>query len=120
MTRKKDRCADCGDALSYRKGVTVRSPLDMTLICSECGYARTDAMKERTTMNIDITIKNLSPAEALRLIEREADEVICLDTPAILYAIGYHFRDFSQVSDDDVVVTLREARRAHVPANPSL
>jgi predicted phosphoribosyltransferase len=57
--------------------------------------------------------------EALRLIDREADEVVCLETPAILYAIGYHFRDFSQVSDDEVVATLREARGPRVPASPS-
>ena len=53
----------------------------------------------------------VASAEALRLIRREADEVICLDTPAMLYAISPYFRDFSQVSDDDVVATLQEARR---------
>jgi putative phosphoribosyl transferase len=54
--------------------------------------------------------------EALRLIRRQADEVACLETPELLYAIGYHFRDFSQVSDDDVVETLREARRPRMSA----
>jgi predicted phosphoribosyltransferase len=52
----------------------------------------------------------VASAEALRLIRRETDEVVCLETPAILYAIGYHFRDFSQVTDEEVVATLREAR----------
>jgi predicted phosphoribosyltransferase len=47
----------------------------------------------------------------LGLIRREADEVVCLEAPAQLYAIGYHFRDFSQVSDEDVVAALRSARR---------
>jgi predicted phosphoribosyltransferase len=58
-----------------------------------------------------IAATGVASAEALRLIAREADEVVCLEIPAILYAIGYHFRDFSQVSDEDVVATLREARR---------
>ena len=55
----------------------------------------------------------------LRLIRREADEVVCLETPSVLYAIGYHFRDFSQVSDEEVVATLREARRPHASAGAS-
>ena len=65
-----------------------------------------------------IAAAGVAAPEALRLIGHETDEVVCLETPAILYAIGYHFRDFSQVSDDDVVATLREARRPRAPAGP--
>jgi predicted phosphoribosyltransferase len=61
-----------------------------------------------------VAATGVASAEALRLIRREADEVVCLETPEVLYAIGYHFRDFSQVSDEDVVATLREARQPHV------
>jgi len=61
----------------------------------------------------------VASAQALRLIGPEADEVVCLETPAILYAIGSHFRDFSQVSDAEVVATLREARRRRVSADAS-
>ena len=49
--------------------------------------------------------------DALRVVRKEADEIVCLETPAMLYAIGEYFRDFSQVSDEEVVATLREARR---------
>jgi predicted phosphoribosyltransferase len=66
-----------------------------------------------------IAATGVASAEALRLIRQEADEVICLETPAILYAIGYHFRDFSQVSDEEVVATLREAKRARVVTGPN-
>ena len=61
-----------------------------------------------------IAATGVASAEALRLIGQEADEVVCLETPVILYAIGHHFRDFSQVSDEDVVATLREVRGPHV------
>ncbi len=54
----------------------------------------------------------VAPADTLGLIRREADEVVCLDTPAVLYAIGSHFRDFSQVSDEDVTAILKETARA--------
>lgn len=52
----------------------------------------------------------------LETLRRRRDEVVCLETPEILYAIGSHFRDFSQVSDDEVVSTLESARRPRVLA----
>jgi putative phosphoribosyl transferase len=55
----------------------------------------------------------VAPPEAVHRISQEADEVICLETPPVLYAIGYHFRDFSPVSDDDVIAVLRDTRAAH-------
>ncbi len=66
-----------------------------------------------------IAATGVASAQALRLIRHEADEVVCLETPGILFAIGYHFRDFSQVSDDEVIATLREARRPRVAAGTS-
>lgn len=69
-----------------------------------------------------IAAVGVASAEAKRLIASEADEVVCLETPPLLAAIGYHFRDFSQVTDDEVVATLHEARLARkpvgVPADP--
>ncbi len=56
----------------------------------------------------------VAPAETLRVIAREADEVVCVEVPDILYAIGAHFGDFSQVSDDEVVAVLQQARKAPV------
>ena len=53
----------------------------------------------------------VASAQALRLIRREADEVVCLETPDMLFAIGMHVRDFAQVSDEEVLATLRQARR---------
>lgn len=63
----------------------------------------------------------VASSDTLQRIRREADEAVCLETPAVLYAIGYHFRDFSQVSDEDVLATLREGRRvkATTAASPS-
>jgi len=61
----------------------------------------------------------VASSEALRLIGRDADEVVCLETPEPLYAIGYHFRDFAQVSDAEVVATLEEARRMRTTGGPA-
>lgn len=47
-----------------------------------------------------------APESAMRLRD-EADEVVCLRTPALLYGVGQWYRDFSQVSDDEVVAALQ-------------
>jgi predicted phosphoribosyltransferase len=66
-----------------------------------------------------IAATGVASAEALRLIRQEADEVVCLETPAIMYAIGYHFRDFAQVSDEEVVGILLGAGRPRVSTGKS-
>jgi predicted phosphoribosyltransferase len=68
------------------------------------------AVRARHPAKLIVATAVASP-DTLRRIQSEADEVVCLDTPAMLFAIGYHFRDFSQVTDQEVVATLREARR---------
>ena len=53
----------------------------------------------------------VAPPDALRRIEAEADAVYCLLTPAAFYAVGQHFSDFRQVSDEEVIELLRLASR---------
>jgi putative phosphoribosyl transferase len=60
----------------------------------------------------------VAASDALRLIADEADRIVCLETPPLLYAIGAHFRDFSQVSDQEVVALLTDARRQSTDPAP--
>ena len=48
-------------------------------------------------------------AEALR---SEVDDLVCLKTPPELWAIGYWYEDFEQVSDEEVVQLLERSRGA--------
>ena len=59
-----------------------------------------------------VAATGVAAARTVDLIAREADEVVCADIPPMLYAIGEHFRNFEQVSDDEVIATLRSARAA--------
>lgn len=43
-------------------------------------------------------------------IRGEADDVVCLESPDNLDAIGFWYRDFSQVTDEEVLDILRRAR----------
>jgi predicted phosphoribosyltransferase len=54
----------------------------------------------------------VAPPQTLARIQAEADDVICLATPADFYAVGQFFDDFSEVTDDMVVTALSRAARA--------
>jgi putative phosphoribosyl transferase len=61
----------------------------------------------------------VAPAGTLRLMADVADEVVCLDTPAGLWSVGWWYEDFRPVSDCDVIDLLDRAaagRQADDPA----
>ncbi len=52
----------------------------------------------------------LAPADSLADLADDCDEVVCLATPEPFYAVGAHYRDFTQTEDDEVIRLLAEAR----------
>ena len=52
-------------------------------------------------------------AETCAVLGREADEVVCAETPSPFRAVGLWYRDFPQTTDDEVRTLLEEARREH-------
>jgi putative phosphoribosyl transferase len=59
----------------------------------------------------------VAPPEAVARLANEADEVVCLSTPATFHAVGQFYEDFRQVEDDEVLRLL--AGRAGVPHEES-
>jgi putative phosphoribosyl transferase len=55
--------------------------------------------------------------DSLRSLAADADDVICLQTPARFSAVGEWYLDFSQTTDDEVTRLLEEA--AHAPGGAS-
>jgi putative phosphoribosyl transferase len=51
----------------------------------------------------------VGPPDTCRELEEEADETICLSTPAFFQAVGQYYEDFSQTSDEDVRELLSSA-----------
>lgn len=51
----------------------------------------------------------VAPADAVAALRDEVDEVVCLAVPEPFVAIGLHYLDFHQVSDDEVVRLLADA-----------
>jgi putative phosphoribosyl transferase len=50
--------------------------------------------------------------EAVERLTAMADDVVCLEIPRPFYAVGQHYRDFSQVSDSEVIEILRAHPRS--------
>jgi putative phosphoribosyl transferase len=60
----------------------------------------------------------VAPADTLRELAAECDDIVCLATPEPFYAVGPHYRDFRQTEDEEVVRLLAEARQWS-PAEPA-
>ena len=49
----------------------------------------------------------VAPPDTITKLRGEVDALICLETPELFGAIGYFYRDFRQVSDQEVVAILK-------------
>ena len=57
----------------------------------------------------------VAPADTLRELAAECDDIACLATPEPFYAVGPHYQDFRQTDDSEVVRLLAEARLSSSP-----
>jgi len=48
----------------------------------------------------------VAPTDSLAELKQEADEVVCLEDHEMFGAIGFYYRDFRQVSDEEVIEIL--------------
>jgi putative phosphoribosyl transferase len=53
----------------------------------------------------------VAPADSLSQLILDCDDLVCLVTPEPFYAVGAHYRDFTQTDDEEVIRLLVEARR---------
>ncbi|MFC3119021.1 phosphoribosyltransferase [Jhaorihella thermophila] len=113
--RIKDLRAEIEDRrMRYLAG---RAPVDVagrTAILVDDGIATgatmrvaVNALRRRGPAAIWVAVP-VAPADTVAVLEREADRVICLETPEPFYAVGAHYRRFEQVPDEDVVRIMSE------------
>jgi putative phosphoribosyl transferase len=48
----------------------------------------------------------VAPSDSLTELRREADDIMCLEDDSVFEAIGLYYRDFRQVSDEEVIEIL--------------
>ncbi len=68
------------------------------------------AVRRRNPAKLVLAVP-VAPTDTVESLRTEVDELVCILTPEPFYAIGAHYADFSQVSDEEVVRLLDEAER---------
>ena len=117
------------EEIERRRGIYCagRPPLDIkdrTAIVVDDGIATGATMRvalraarRRAPAHLVLAVP-IAPPETLADLGREADEAVCLDTPSMLGAIGFYYRDFHQMSDAEVTDMLARAPQPTAPAAP--
>lgn len=70
--------------------------------------AAVQAVQRGSPRRVLVAIPIGSP-EAVKRVSRDADDVICLDTPAPFIAVGGYYERFDQSSDEEVRLLLDKA-----------
>ena len=91
--------------------------VDDGLATGMTGLAAVRALRGRDAGRIVVAVP-VASSEAISLLGKEADEVVCLTTPHELLSVGPWYEDFSPVSDEEVLALLGEAG-ARVPPTSS-
>jgi putative phosphoribosyl transferase len=79
--------------------------------------AALQAIRNRKPKELVLAVP-VAPPDTITQLRREVDALICLETPELFGAIGYFYRDFRQVSDQEVVAILKRfpaKRPASIP-----
>lgn len=79
--------------------------------------AALQAIRNRKPKELVLAVP-VAPPDTIAKLRGEVDALICLETPKLFGAIGYFYRDFRQVSDQEVVAILERfpaKRPASIP-----
>jgi putative phosphoribosyl transferase len=60
----------------------------------------------------------VAPADVISRLRSECDRIVCLSTPTDFCAVGPHYADFGQTSDQQVLALLQEAQLWMRPVEP--
>jgi putative phosphoribosyl transferase len=66
-------------------------------------------LRRRGAKSITVAVP-VGPPDTIHELEKLADRVVCLHTPAMFYAIGQFYEEFSQATDEEVTELLRRSR----------
>jgi putative phosphoribosyl transferase len=100
----------------YRDGGTVDLQrvagilVDDGLATGSSMRAAVRALRSRNANEVVVAVP-VAPAESCRMLEREADRVVCTLKPEYFGAVGLYYERFGQTTDAEVVDLLERARR---------
>ncbi len=96
----------------YRRGRSGIDTTDRTVIVVDDGIATGATMRAALTALKLSALKHLVLAvpvaspHALDTLQSSVDELVCLHSPIHFFAVGAFYSDFSQTSDDEVIMLL--------------
>jgi putative phosphoribosyl transferase len=100
----------------YRQGMAPRELKGKDVIIVDDGIATGSTMKaallsvkNQRAKTVTVAIP-VGPPSTIEDLKRQADRVICLETPEYFQAIGQFYDDFSQTSDEEVIELLKKCR----------
>ena len=109
---------ELGERLRRYRGA--REPVELTgrtvilvddgLATGSSALAAVWSLRKRGAARVILAVPVAAP-ESLAALRAEADEVVCVEAPADLWAVGYWYEDFSPTSDEEVAALLAEHGR---------
>lgn len=79
--------------------------------------AALQAIRNRKPKQLVLAVP-VAPGETITKLRGEVDALICLETPELFGAIGYFYRDFRQVSDQEVIAILKRFPATRAASSP--
>jgi len=114
------------EAKRQRLAVAGRTVLlvDDGLATGRTAQAAARSLRERGAARVILAVPVAAP-DSVRRLRESVDDVVCVEMPADLWAIGLWYEDFSPTSDEEVAALLAEhagavAREVAIEAAPGL
>ncbi len=90
--------------------------IDDGLATGSSALAAVRSLRKRGAARVILAVPVAAP-QSLAVLRREADEVVCVEAPADLWAVGYWYEDFTPTGDEEVAALLAEYARP-APSTP--
>lgn len=110
---------------AYRGGQALPPLAQRTVLLVDDGvatgatfFASVEAVKAQKPRRLVAAVP-VGPVDTLRLLRSQVDELVVLQTPEFFEAVGNHYEDFEQVSDETVRHYLQKAAEALRDNEPS-
>lgn len=82
--------------------------VDDGLATGSSALAAVESLRRRGAARVVLAVP-VAASQAVRLLGEHADEVVCVEVPANLWAVGYWYRDFRPTRDEEVTALLAAA-----------